>query len=201
MTAAIWDQELRVALRRPRVALLSAGVPLLLVLVVALGRAPAPHAALVFTVLFTFFGTFGAAIPWARDGERGWLHRIELAGMALPGVAVQRLAASALIDLVELLPSLLAIVLLYKTRPGDAAWLLAAVALGLLIANALGILVATLAGSLAETALLASVVALLLLHAGGVFRTPEPGGVGDAIQRAVPFHYMHAAIQAAVGYR
>lgn len=201
MTAAIWDQELRVALKRPRVALLSAGVPLLLVLVVALGRAPAPHAALVFTVLFTFFGTFGAAVPWARDAERGWLHRITLAGLPLSAVAVQRLAASALIDLLELLPSLLAIVVVYRTRAGDAAALLAAVALGLVVANALGILVATLAGSLAETALLASVVALLLLHAGGVFRTPDPGSMGDAIQRAVPFHYMHTAIQSAVGYR
>lgn len=182
-------------------ALLSAGVPLLLVAVVAIGQAPPPHAALVYTVLFTFFGTFGAAVPWARDAERGWLHRLVLAGMPAPAMAVQRLFASALIDMVELVPSLLLIVARYHTGASDAVRLALAVALGLIIANALGILVATVAGSLAETALLASVAALLLLHAGGVFRTPAAGSFADGFQRLIPFHYMHAAIQLAVGYR
>ncbi|HEY2806408.1 MAG TPA: ABC transporter permease [Gemmatimonadales bacterium] len=201
MTSIIWDVELKLAMRRPRVAILSAGVPLLLVAVVALGHAPPPHAALVYTVLFTFFGTFGAAVPWARDEERGWLQRIVLAGTPKFVVALQRLGASAFIDLVELLPSLLLIVLVYGTHPADTMRLIIAVALGLVFANALGILIATFAGSLAETALIASVAALLLLHAGGVFRTPDPGSLAAMIQRLVPFHYMHGAIQAAVGYR
>ncbi len=201
MTSIVWRQELLAARKRPRVALLSAGVPLLLVAVVAIGQAPPPHAALVYTVLFTFFGTFGAAVPWARDSERGWLHRLALAGMPAPAMALQRLCASALIDIVELMPSLALIIIAYHADPGDAVRLILAVALGMLVANALGILVATLAGSLAETALLASVAALLLLHAGGVFRTPDPGSFADGLQRLIPFHYMHAAIQSAVGYR
>ena len=201
MSAVVLRQELLAARKRPRVALLSAGVPLLLVAVVAIGQAPPPHAALVYTVLFTFFGTFGAAVPWARDAERGWLHRLVLAGMPAPSMALQRLFASALIDLVELIPSLLLIVAWYHTGAADAVRLALAMALGLVIANALGMLVATLAGSLAETALLASVTALLLLHAGGVFRAPAPGSFADGLQQLIPFHYMHAAIQAAVGYR
>jgi hypothetical protein len=199
--SAIWTAEWRLALRRRRVMVLSACVPLFLVAAVALGRAPAPHAALVYTVLFTFFGTFGAAVPWARDAERGWLHRLVLAGAGMPSLAAQRLLASALIDLLELMPSLLLIALVYRPGAAHLLILLAGVAGALLAANALGVLVAAIAGSLAETALLASVAALLLLHAGGVFRTPEPGTFADAVQHAVPFYYMHSAIQTAVGYR
>lgn len=199
MNAAVWALEWRQAARRRRVIVLSAGVPLLLILVVALGGAPAPHAALVYSVLFTFFGTFGAAIPWARDEERGLLHRLVLAGLPMPSIAGQRLAASALLDLLELVPALLVIALVYHVAAADAIRLFAMVGVGLLAANALGMAVAWVAGSLAETALLAAVSALLLLHAGGVFRTPPVGGALEALQRAVPFHYMHEAIRAAVG--
>lgn len=198
MNTAVWALEWRQAARRRRVIVLSAGVPLLLVLVVALGGAPAPHAALVYSVLFTFFGTFGAAIPWARDAERGLLHRLALAGLPMPTIAAQRLVASALLDLLELVPALLVIVGVYHVAASDALRLFVLVGVGLLAANALGMLVAALAGSLAETALLAAVAALLLLHAGGVFRTPAPGGLADVLQGAVPFHYMHEAIRAAV---
>ena len=199
MTAAVWWLEWRQALRRRRVFIFSVVVPLALVAAVATGRAPTPHAALVFTVLFTFFGTFGAGIPWARDSERGLIHRLLLTGISPIAAAVQRWAASALLDLVQLLPSLALIVLWYNAEAAEVARLLACVAAGLLAANALGILVAALARSLAETALLASVAALLLLHAAGAFRTPEAGSAGATVQRALPFYYMHAAVRAAVG--
>lgn len=199
MNAAVWGLEWRQAARRRRVVAFSAGVPLLLVAAVALGRAPAAHAALVYTVLFTFFGTFGAAVPWARDDERGMLGRLVLTGIGMPSIVGQRLLASALVDLIELLPSLLLIAVVHRAEPGEAARLLGAVGLGLVVANALGVLVASIARSLAETALLAAVSALLLLHGAGVFRAPMPGSFAEAVQRTVPFHYMHEAIRAAVG--
>jgi hypothetical protein len=199
VNTAVWWLEWRNARRRPRVALFSVLVPLGLVLAVSLGRAPAPHAALVFAMLFTFFGTFGAAVPWARDTERGWIHRILLAGVHPAWALAQRWAASALLDLLELLPSLACIALVYRTDAGESAALLGGSVVGLLAANALGILVAHVAKSLAETALLASVVALLLLHAAGAFRTPDPGSLADAIRRAVPFHYLLEAVRGAVG--
>ena len=199
MTAAVWSFEWRLAARRRRVMMFSALVPLMLVIALAAGDAPAPHAALVYTVLFTFFGTFGAAVPWARDAERGWLHRLMLAGVGRPALVAQRLLASALIDLLELLPSLGVIALAYHTSGSELLRLVLAVGFGLLVANALGILVASLASSLAETALLASVTALLLLHAAGVFRAPQPGSIAESIARVIPFHYMHQAIAGAVG--
>ena len=179
----------------------SAGVPMLLILAVALGKAPAPHAALVYSVLFAFFGTFGSAIPWARDAERGWIHRLALTGIGMPALTVQRLLTGALIDAIELLPSVIVIGVLYQTAAPDLVRLFLALVASLLFANALGALVASIAASLAETALLSSVTALLLLHAAGVFRTPAPGGFADALQRIVPFHYLHRAIVAALGAR
>ena len=196
---AVWWLEWRQAARRARVFAFSVAVPLLLVAAVALGRAPSPHAALVFTVLFTFFGTFGAGIPWARDSERGIIHRLLLAGLSPLRVAAERWLASALLDALQLLPTLALIAYWYRADGAVVARLLVGVAIGLLVANALGILVAVIARSLAETALLASVAALLLLHAAGVFRTPEPGTLADAVRQAVPFHYMHEAIKGAVG--
>ena len=199
MNGAVWWLEWRQAARRRRVMVLSMLVPLALVAAVAAGRAPAPHAALVFTVLFSFFGTFGAGVPWARDAERGLIHRLLLTGIGAPSLVVQRWAAGSLLDLLQLLPSLALIALAYRAETAELARLLAGVALGLLVANALGILVAWIARSIAETALLASVAALLLLHAAGVFRSPEQGTIADTVQRAVPFHYMHQTVRAAVG--
>lgn len=199
MNVAVWALEWRQAARRRRVTAFSVGVPLMLVAAVALGDAPAPHAALVYTVLFTFFGTFGAAVPWARDVERGLIGRLALTGVGMPSLVLQRLVAAALLDLLELLPSLALIALAYRADASEAVRLVLAAAAALVAANALGIFVASVAASLAETALLAAVAALLLLHAGGVFRTPAPGSIAAAVQRAVPFHHLHEAVRAAVG--
>lgn len=201
MSGAVWALEWRQAGRRRRVMVLSVCVPLGLVAAVALGGAPAAHAAMVYTVLFTFFGTFGAAVPWARDAERGLIHRLVLTGAGRTAIVAERLLASSLLDLLQLTPSLVLIVIAHRAAPVEAGLLGAAVAGALLCANALGILVAHLARSLAETALLASVAALLLLHAGGVFRRPAPGTAAAAIQRAVPFHYMHETIRTVTGHQ
>ena len=199
MSAAVWWMEWRLAARRPRVMVLSVLVPLFLVAAVAIGRAPTPHAALVYVVLFTFFGTFGAGIPWARDSERGLIHRLLLTGYGAPRAILERWAASALLDLLQLMPSLALIALWYRADAGEVVRLVGWVAVGLFAANALGILVAAVARSLAETALLSSVAALLLLHAAGVFRTPESGTAAATLQRMVPFHYMYDAVRDAVG--
>lgn len=201
MTWPVWWMEWRQALRRPRVMVLSIVVPLGLVASVTLGHAPAPHAALVITVLFTFFGTFGAGIPWARDAERGLIHRVLLTGIGAPAATLQRWASSALIDVLQLLPSLCLIIVAHGAGARQSVTLLASVALGVAAANALGIVVAGIARSLAETALLASVAALLLLHGAGVFRTPPAGSVGARIQPAIPFYYMSVAVRSAVGAR
>jgi hypothetical protein len=179
--------------------LFSVLVPLLIVVPVALGGAPPAHASVVYTVLFSFFATFGAAIPWARDAERGWLERVRLTGLGAGRVVIERTLAGSLLDLLELLPALALIALAGPGGARGAAALLLGVALLLVSANLLGVWVAALARSLAETALLASVTALLALHAAGVFRAPAPGTAADALQSLLPFHFAHGAVRGAAG--
>lgn len=191
--------ELRLALAQRRLFGLNMLVPLALVLPITLSAAPRAHAAVVFTMLFTFFGVFGQAIPLARDAERGLTARYFLAGMSSHAFFLQRIAAHAVIDLVQLVPAILAITIASGATISATAGLAAATALALVAANTIGVLIATLARSIAEAALFASMTALLALHGSGVFRTPAAGSVAEGLQAVSPLARMHHALQAATG--
>ncbi|MGH7464670.1 MAG: hypothetical protein ACREK1_05805, partial [Longimicrobiales bacterium] len=97
--------ELRIALAQKRLFILNTTVPLALVLPIAVGGAPRVHAAVVFTLLVTFFGVFGQAIPLARDAERGLTARYLLAGVSPRGFLAERIIAHAALDFVQLTPA------------------------------------------------------------------------------------------------
>jgi hypothetical protein len=177
---------------------LSVLVPLALVAAVTLGGAPPAHAAVVCTVLFAMFGTFGAAVPWARDAERGFVARLALTGQRPEVMVGERVLANALLDFVELLPSAAVVLVAGGTGAGTAVALLLVLAAAMVLANSLGVWLATLANSLGETALLSAVGSLLLLHASGVFRTPT-GAVAETLQVAIPWHHLHLLMRAATG--
>jgi hypothetical protein len=197
------------AFRRRRLLALNVGIPLLLVLPVSLGGAPAFHAAAVYAVLFVLVGTFGAAIPVIRDGESGILRRMVLAGGSPRALLGVRGVAGALLDTVQLLPALVLVLAagwLTGARPGGGgeAGLLFLVALpvlagALLGANLVGLWVAALARSVAEGALFAAVLSLFLLHGSGVFRTPAPGALAALLEAALPFASLHRILLAAAG--
>lgn len=191
--------EIRVALAQRRLFVLNTIVPLALVLPIGLGGAPRVHAAVVFTLIFTFFGVFGQAIPLARDAERGLTARYLLAGIPPRAFFAQRIAAHSALDFIQLAPALLVIAVVYRPAATDIAALAAAALLALLAANAIGVIIAAIARSIAEAALFASITALFALHAAGVFRSPAPGSFADHVSSAVPFTRLHQATQAAVG--
>ena len=174
MTLAVWRAEWLTAVRRRRLFLFNILIPLTFVATIALSSAPAVHAAAVFTVLFTVFGTFGSSIPLIRDGESGLLRRYVLTGIHPGGLLLQRVFATAALDLIELAPSVLVIVAARGSSASQFAMVVGALILGLLAANALGALTAALARSVAEGALLSAMAALLLLHWAGTFRSPLP---------------------------
>jgi hypothetical protein len=198
VSSAIWSLEWRLAAKRPRVFAVSVVVPLALVAVVTLGGAPPVHVAVVCTALFAMFGTFGAAVPWARDAERGFLARLALTGQRPEALVGERIVANALLDFMELLPS--AAVVLVAGRPGTvtAVAFLVTLAAAMVLANTLGVWLATLADSLGETALFSAVGSLLLLHASGVFRTPT-GGIAETLQVAIPWHHLHLLMREVIG--
>ena len=172
MTLAVWRAEWLTAVRRRRLFLFNILIPLTFVATIALSSAPAVHAAAVFTVLFTVFGTFGSSIPLIRDGESGLLRRYVLTGIHPGGLLLQRVFATAALDLIELAPSVLVIVAARGSSASQFAMVVGALILGLLAANALGALTAALARSVAEGALLSAMAALLLLHWAGRFVLP-----------------------------
>jgi ABC-2 type transport system permease protein len=195
----IAELEIRVALAQRRLFVLNTLVPLALVVPIGIGGAPRVHAAVVFTLIFAFFGVFGQAIPLARDAERGLTARFVLAGVSPHAFFAQRIAAHAGIDFIQLTPALLVIAIVYNATASDIAALAGAALLALVAANAIGILIAAAARSIAEAALFASITALFALHAAGVFRSPAPGSFADQLRSAVPFSRLHQAMQGAVG--
>jgi len=195
----VWRLEWTMALRRRRLLALNMGIPLLLVVPIAVGGAPAFHAAAAYAVLFVLFATFGSAIPLIRDGGDGLLRRTLLAGGSGRAILVPRLLAGGILDALQLLPAL--VVVLVAGGAHGGVWLLAApLLLGAVLAgNLVGVWVAALARSLAEGALFAAVVSLFLLHASGVFRTPAPGSLAAAVEPLAPFTAFHRMLLAGAG--
>ena len=199
MTLAVWRTEWLTALRRRRLLLFNILIPLTFVATIALSSAPAVHAAATFTVLFTLFRTFGSSIPLIRDGESGLLRRYVLTGVHPGGLLVQRVFATAALDLIELAPSALLIAAARGSSASQLALVVPAMVLGLLAANALGALTAALAKSVAEGALFSAVAALLLLHWAGTFRTPVPGTWQATLEAWNPLRPLHESLLAAAG--
>jgi ABC-2 family transporter len=189
--------EWLVALRRPRPFALSALVPAGTVAALLFGGAPAPHASVVVVVLFSFFGTFGSAIPLVRDLETGRLTRLLQAGANPAKLLSQRLFVSAAIDFLQLVPTL-GILLLIGT-PTASLPLVGSLFLALLFANMLGTWIGALTRSIGEAALLCSVTVLFLLHAAGVFRTPVPDTLSASLAAWSPFAPLRATVRRAWG--
>lgn len=188
--------EWRVALRKPRAAILNLVVPLALIAALPAGNAPRVHVAVVVTVLFAFFGTFGSAIPLVRDAETGRVTALIQAGAHPLSFFVQRTLASVAIDLLQLLPAALVLSLAYRNDVFLPFML--CLAGTLIAANVLGAWIAALTRSIGEAALVSSVVALALLHVGGVFRTPVQNSWWAAIEPFSPFRPLHEALRSAV---
>ena len=199
MTLPIWRSEWLTALRRRRLLVLNTLIPLAFVAPVAFSTAPAVHSAAVFTVLFALFGTFGSSIPLIRDGESGLLRRYVLSGAHPGGLLLQHVFATALLDLIELAPSVIVIVVARGSSAPQLAMVVPAIALGLVAANALGALTAALAKSVAEGALFSAVAALLLLHWAGTFRTPVAGTWQATLEAWSPFRPLHESLLAVAG--
>jgi hypothetical protein len=199
VNASIWRLEWTLAIRRRRLLLLNVGIPLLLVVPLALGGAPPFHAAAAYAVLFVLFGTFGSAIPLLREGEGGLLGRVLVAGAEPRRLVLERVLAGACMDALQLLPSVALV--LGLGRAGWETWALAPPLLlgALLAANVVGVWVAALARSLAEGALFAAVVSLFLLRGSGVFWSAAPGTAAAVAQATLPYGPFHRLLLEGAG--
>ena len=199
MTLPIWKSDWIIAKRRKRLLVLNILIPLVLVVPIAISTAPPGHAAAVFTVLFVIFGTFGSSIPIIRDSESGLFRRYTLTGSHPGGLVLQRIFASATLDILELTPSIVVIFLARGAPLIQMRSMVPALIVAIIAANLIGAWAAAVARSIAEGALFSSVLALLLLHFSGTFRSPSPGTWGAAIENWAPFKNLHESFLGIAG--
>lgn len=194
MRLAVWALEWRLAVTRRRYLVLGAVLPLALVLPVATGAVPADETASVYAVLFVAFAAIGSALPLRWEGERGMSARILLGGMSSPGYLLQRTAAGAVLDLVQLSPAFVVAALAVHASVAEALLAYLGLAATAWIAGLLGVFAAAVTRSLAEAVLVVSVIVISLSEMSGVFYTPRPGSVGAVLEAISPFRALHEAL-------
>jgi ABC-2 type transporter len=188
---AVWAVEWRLAQTRRRLFVLNTALPLALVLPVATGAIPAQEAASVYVFVFSAFAAIGSAVPLRWEGERGMSARIVLGGMSPSSYLLQRTAAGAVRDVVQLMPALVAIAVAAHASIGDALLVFVGLTATCWIGGLMGVVAAAVTRSLVEAVIVATVIVISLAEMSGVFYTPAPGSVGAALEAVSPFRGLH----------
>ncbi|MGH7903095.1 MAG: ABC transporter permease [Candidatus Dormibacteraceae bacterium] len=198
LAASVWQRELLELIRRPRALVVKLLFPLGVAVPLLFSSAPAFYAAMALTMLVGTMGALGSGAVLARERTSGLNLRYLVLPMGPARLVLERVAVSAGIDLVQVLPVL---VLILVRRPALAGWwpaLLLAVAGTLLMANVLGAFASTLSRSPGEVMLYVLLPTLPAFYLAGVF-TPFGDGVRVAISRLIPFSYLHEALVGSLG--
>ena len=198
LAGTIWQRELvEFALRR-RALVIKLAFPLLVAIPLVLSGAPTVYAAMALTMLITIVGALGSGAVLTRERQSGLTLRYRTLPVAPGRLLIERLAANALVDFVQLVP---VIVLVAIRHPSAFAWwpaLLLSAATVLLIGNLLGAVASTLSDSPAEVMLYVIIPLLPLLYLSGIF-TPLEEPVLLLISRLLPFSYLYQALLGALG--
>jgi len=193
------SRELLVTAARPRALLIKLAMPLVLALPLMLGHAPVFWAATLLTVLVAMTGAVGSAVTLARAREGGLLGRLALVPRPPARTVGAWLAAAVTVDTLQVLPALVAVIVIGRGGGTDAVLLLAA-AVGILITtNVLGCLVSLLAAGPGEVLLDVAVLLAPLLFAAGLFTGVPARGWRHLAAMIDPFTGLHAALTGAVG--
>ncbi|HEX4211871.1 MAG TPA: ABC transporter permease [Candidatus Dormibacteraeota bacterium] len=193
LPAGLWQRELSEFLHRPRSLAIKMLFPLAVAVPLLHSSAPAFYAALALTMVLATMAPLGAGAVLARERTSGLLVRYRLLPCRPLLVGMERLLASAGIDLIQVTPVL---ILLMLDHAGTEAWwpaLWLGAAATLLVGNVLGALASTLSRSPGEVMLFVLLPTLPALYLAGIF-TPFQDPVHLVIERLLPFSYLHAAI-------
>lgn len=185
--------EWRLTLADRRLMVLNVVVPLALVVPLSTGALSPPHAAAAYAVLFTLFCIGGAASELLGDAEAGMTRRVVRGGIGPASYLLQRTFAGAVVDLVQLTPSLALVTLAAGASMGEALAAWGALAAAAWVGGLVGVVSASLSRSALEATLFVSVAVFLLCHLSGVFRAPEPGSLAATFEGAAPFRALHEA--------
>ena len=199
MPGGMFLREVLVTATRPRALILKMAFPLVLTIPLVFAHAPTFWAAMLLTVLCGMVGAVGAGMTAARARESGLLTRLTLTPTPPWRVITAWVGSSATVDLVQLLPALLVVLIAAPTTLATGITLLLAIAAVLVVANSLGFGISALGGGPGEVLLDTVVLLAPLLFLGGLF-TGVPANGWRATAAAVdPFAYAHAAFISALG--
>ena len=169
LPATIAQRELLEFGQRRRALLIKMAFPLVVGVPLLTGSAPPFYAAMALTMLITIIGALGTGAVLSRERALGMQVRYRLLPRRQGVVLLERLAASAAIDMAQLAPILLLAAL---RHPGALAWwpaLLLAVAGTVLCANLVGALASTFTTAPGEVMLYVLLPLLPAFYLAGVF--------------------------------
>ena len=197
LPGAIWQRELVEFAQRRRALAVKLAFPLVFAMPLV-GAAPPVYAAITLTMLIAIIGALGAGAVLSRERLSGLSLRYRTLPVTPGRLLIERLSASAAIDLLQVTPVLLLIAL---RHPSEFAWwpaLLLSTAAVLLIGNLMGALASTLSESPGEVMLYVFIALLPLLYLSGVF-TPFAQPVLLVVSRLLPFSYLHESLLGVLG--
>jgi hypothetical protein len=154
---------------------------------------------MLLTVLCAMVGAVGTGVAVSRARSNGTLARLRVVPRPAHRAIGGWVAAAASVDLLQLLPALLVVVIGSGAAADAALVLVLAVAAVLLLANSLGCIVALAAGSAGEVLLDVAVVLAPLLYLGGLFTGVPSSGWRHWVAAVDPFAGLHSAFIAALG--
>jgi hypothetical protein len=199
MPRTLAARELAVVLSRPRALVIKAGLPLALAVALVAGRAPAFWAAMLLTVLVAMTGAVGTAVTVSRARESGFLTRLAATPGSRPRLLGGWVLAAAGVDVVQMLPVLVAVGITGGAGPLELATVVVAVGAAVVVTNVLGCVVTLAAANAAEVLLDVVVVLAPLLYLGGLFTGVPADGWRSVVAVADPFSHLHSALIGALG--
>jgi ABC-2 type transport system permease protein len=199
MPGSLFARELLVTASRPRALLLKVAIPLVLTVPLLAGHAPTFWAGMLFTTLTAVTGAVGAAISIARARESGLLARLAITPRSPGGSMLRWVAASSVVDAVQLAPVLLAIFALAPATASSALSLVLIELAVLFLANVLGSVVAAAGGGAGEVLIDVLVLLAPLMFLGGLFTGVPRDGWRWVVAQVDPFSYLDSAFIRALG--
>ena len=202
MPRTVAARELAIVVSRPRALAIKTGLPMALAVILVAGHAPTFWAGMLLTVLMGMIGAVGTAVTVSRAREAGFLTRLAATPGSRPRLLVGWVLAAATVDVIQLLPVAIAVLVTGGGGPAELAVLIVVLAATLVVTNVLGCAV-TLAAATASEVLLDVVVLLApLLYLGGLFTGVPASGWRAVVAAVDPFSHLHSAfIARARGHR
>ncbi|MFQ5594775.1 MAG: ABC transporter permease [Anaerolineae bacterium] len=173
--------------------------PGLTVAIMLLGGAPRHIAASVIVLLIAFMSVVDLGLAWVRDRRTGMLDRLALTPLSPRTIVLDRLRASVTMDLIQTLPIVALLAVVFRSTGPAVVVLTATLAAALVCSNVISLAVTLLPGGRREVILYAVITVFALLFLGGVFRPIGPAeGLLDGIAHLTPYAPLHQAVRLAM---